>query len=71
MNKTYNISFQLKETDKVNTNEHPHLSFMMGVRSEVQGWLEDLGFEIENLNISKDRLDNGQKLVTDICEEDK
>jgi len=53
--KKYNISFQLIETERTEIVEYPHLKSIVGIKDEIQSWLEDLGFEVGSFQISYEK----------------
>jgi len=47
----YEIKLRMKETDKINLEDHYWLNNPKGIQDEIISWLEDLGFEIQELHI--------------------
>ncbi len=60
-NKTYSISFDLQSNDDNKyLEEYPWLKTTNGIKGEIKGWLEDLGFNVIGLKIKvKNGVNNG------------
>ena len=60
-NKTYSISFDLQSNDDNKyQEEYPWLKTTNGIKGEIKGWLEDLGFNVIGLKIKvKNGVNNG------------
>ena len=64
--KKYKISFQLIETERTEIVEYPHLKSIVGIKDEIQSWLQDLGFEFGSFQISNEKTKSGQRFISDI-----
>ena len=54
----YEIKLRMKETDKINLEEHYWLDNPKGIQGEIISWLEDLGFEIHEVYIKGENRSN-------------